>query len=256
MDGFMQIHTDIQVRCDGKLSFPAHLHSYVELVYVWQGESRARVDGNEHILSAGDLLLILPNCVHSFEDTVRGKYLCAIFSADSIPSFGDELKNRAAIQSIKGEALPNSARVLLALLSKKGAENGEWFGGIMTALLSEILPLMPTKEKRVGGVVREILNFCLLHYREPIGLSDISKALHISTSRISHIFKDKIGLSFKYYINYLRIHQACNALCSGDDSIANIALSCGFDSIRSFNRNFAFIMGTSPKEFRRRNRKQ
>ncbi len=256
MNGFMQIHTDIQVRCGHKLSYPAHLHSYAELVYIWQGESRARIDGKEYILSAGDLLLISPNCVHSFEDTTEGKYLCAIFSCDSVPTFRDELRNRAQAPTIKNGTLPDSAKVLLALLSRKGREQNEWFSGVMTALLSEVLPLIPNEQRVGGDGVREILNFCLSHYREPITLADISKELHISTSRLSHIFKEKIGLSFKYYINYLRVREACARLGSTEESISNIALSCGFESIRSFNRNFNFIMGVAPKVFRARSGEQ
>lgn len=250
MKEFLQVHTDDWVSFVSDLSFPAHLHSVVELVYIWQGESSAVVDGNEYQLAEGDLLFVSPNSVHSYTDKCVGKYFFVIFSCESIPLFCETLQNGIQSHKIENERISDSVKTLLALLVRKRDGSKEWFSGIVTALLAEILPLIPQEKKKTGDGIREILDYCLLHYREPITLETISTEIHISASRISHIFKERIGLTFKYYVNSLRIREACALLSSSEESVANIALLCGFESIRSFNRNFLHMMGTTPKGYR------
>jgi AraC-like DNA-binding protein len=49
----------------------------------------------------------------------------------------------------------------------------------------------------------------------------------------------------------VRIRAASLRLTSTNDTIAHIALDCGFYDHSHFTRNFRKIMGTSPKEYRK-----
>ena len=53
-------------------------------------------------------------------------------------------------------------------------------------------------------------------------------------------------MHFSRYVNLYRVERATNLLMNTDMSITEIALSSGFQSIRSFNRVYLELTGLSP----------
>ena len=60
------------------------------------------------------------------------------------------------------------------------------------------------------------------------------------------------GISFNSYKNRYRINNACYLLSNSNYSILQCALESGYQSVRSFNRNFKNILGITPAEYRNR----
>ena len=73
----------------------------------------------------------------------------------------------------------------------------------------------------------------------------------MSKYHISHLFNNKLGISFNTYINTLRINTACDLLEETDKKTTDISEEIGFGSIRSFNRAFLQIMDMSPLQYRK-----
>jgi YesN/AraC family two-component response regulator len=96
--------------------------------------------------------------------------------------------------------------------------------------------------------IKEVLHYCLEHYTEPLTLDSISEALHLNKYYISHMFKERMHLSFSNFLNGMRTEHACTLLEKGE-SITEAAFSSGFSSIRNFNRIFAQNMGLTPSEY-------
>jgi AraC-like DNA-binding protein len=252
MSNFVQLHSEYRSNLTNTLAFPPHLHSHIEMVYVWEGRTSARVDGTEYTLSVGDMLLVFPNCVHSYSGGGGGKYFCAIFPCEAVPRFeGILTTKRPQNPFVSRSKISPEVKALLGLLSRSGEKSAPLFSGAMTAVLAEALPSTEIADGSASDTVKRILDYCMVHYREPLTLRVLSKNLHVSTSRLSHIFEEKVGLPFRYYLNYLRVLEACRLLLSTEKSVSDVAYSCGFDSIRSFNRNFLYIIGTTPTEYKK-----
>ena len=96
--------------------------------------------------------------------------------------------------------------------------------------------------------VKNVLLYCSENYTEPLSLELLSKKLHLSRYYISHIFSDKLQVSFTDFVNTLRVEHACSLLEKGAN-ITEIALASGFSSVRTFNRVFAEEMGMTPREY-------
>ena len=60
-----------------------------------------------------------------------------------------------------------------------------------------------------------------------------------------------MGCSPLEYIHRLRINRACDLLLSTNDSILDISLAVGFDSVSSFNRQFIQATGLAPSKWRK-----
>lgn len=89
------------------------------------------------------------------------------------------------------------------------------------------------------------------HYDNPeLDAKILSKATGVSTREMGKIFKTSTGLSFKSYLNRVRLNEVKQLLKSSDLSISEIAYRCGYNQIPHFNRIFKKDTGLSPKEFR------
>ncbi len=121
------------------------------------------------------------------------------------------------------------------------------------ALLSLLVESVELKNADIYNIstIKNLLIYCDEHYTERINIDDAAKALHISRSHISHIFKDKLCSTFERYITEKRIGYSCSLLKCSEESITNIAYMSGFESIRTFNRVFAKYIGCSPREFKK-----
>ena len=92
------------------------------------------------------------------------------------------------------------------------------------------------------------------HYAEDLTLQFVSKCCSISCSRLSHLFKDVLGLTFTRYLNEFRLQKARNLIVNSDLSVMEIALQVGFRSISHFNHLFRRTFSTNPLSLREQNR--
>ncbi len=253
------------------LTFPPHLHKYVEIVYIISGKSMVTINGEQYTLNSGDLSIAFPYSVHSYKDeNIKLSHLI-IFSVDYVPLLEEILKNKIPKNPIiKNKSLSKNAKIFLEFLKEKAVNKSDIekrnkndvlsntkdterivLSGILTAFLAEVFKNMEFTDSLKNKTVNSIINFCKNHFAENIKIEDLSKEIYISTSRISHIFSEKIGMGFKEYINRLRIEKAAGMIISTEENIGEIAISCGYESLRTFNRNFLKFKKCTPKEFKK-----
>ena len=72
---------------------------------------------------------------------------------------------------------------------------------------------------------------------------------------ISHLFKEKMGVSYSEYLRNLRIKYAVSLLEHGIDSVKNIAFLSGFTDPMYFSTVFKKTVGVSPKDYMSRLKK-
>ena len=74
--------------------------------------------------------------------------------------------------------------------------------------------------------------------------------MHLHPSYFSTVFKNAAGLSFKEYLNKVRIEESKILLQNTDFSIIDIAVAVGFEDQSYFSKVFKKYTGTTPKQFR------
>ena len=102
-----------------------------------------------------------------------------------------------------------------------------------------------------GTLCRDVENYLNDHYMEEITLEETAKRFYVSPWYLSHLFKEETSYNFKQYLLRLRIGEAQMRLTLTDDSIAEIALACGFHDPAYFSRLFARHIGVSPLKYRK-----
>ena len=93
------------------------------------------------------------------------------------------------------------------------------------------------------------------HFKEAIGIEDISRAAAFSPSFTYLMFKRIMNMTPHEFLLNKRIQYACDRLIYSSDSVAQISLDCGFSNEYYINSVFTKHMGMTPGQYRRINRK-
>lgn len=99
--------------------------------------------------------------------------------------------------------------------------------------------------------IRPVLAYVDRHCRESITLEDVAGLVHVSPSRVRHVFKDVTGVSFKEYVTQVRVAEAKRLLLGTDLSVAEIARAVSYTNLYQFYKVFYRSCAMSPGEYRR-----
>ena len=99
--------------------------------------------------------------------------------------------------------------------------------------------------------IRPVLSYVEEHCRERITLDDVAEVVHLSPSRIRHVFRDVSGVGFKEYATRVRLAEAKRVLLSTDLSVAEVAHSVGYTNVHQFYTVFHRYCSMQPAEYRR-----
>ena len=238
-------------------SFPAHIHEDIELMCVESGTHIAIVDGKRYELKAGMILLVCPNQIHSYErNPDNNVHYCALIKPAKLGENGAFLSANKPVFPVLSVTAKDPEWQLLKMCCDEMTHNGvqEILYHLMQALFGMICRKMEfTKsESSDQRTVNKILRYCAEHFREDISVKILSETMFLSPSHISHIFSDKLMISFPDFINSLRSAEAAKLLVSGQYTISEAATLAGFTTIRTFNRAFKNRYGVTPKEYRKK----
>lgn len=236
--------------------YPAHLHKHIEVIYVTEGQLKSTINGNEALLTSGDLSICFPNIIHSTETVGHSKAILLIFDVEFVGSFANELfKYYPDIPFIEKSCLPDiiKSSIHMILQSYNNKQDFRITIGYLYILLGNLIQdinLIQYKNSDLQDTCRVILEYINNHFTEDISLDSLSNSLNISKYYISHIFSEKIKTSFPSYLNRCRIDYAKNLLRNTGDSVTKIGFDCGFNSSRTFYRAFKECYSMTPKEYR------
>jgi AraC-like DNA-binding protein len=104
-----------------------------------------------------------------------------------------------------------------------------------------------------NGDLKMLLTYLTSNYSTPeLSTSDVEYATGISEQNISKIIKENTSLSFKQFLNQLRLTEARRLLLETELQISEIAFKVGYGNISHFNRVFKASEEISPNDFRRK----
>jgi AraC family transcriptional regulator len=103
----------------------------------------------------------------------------------------------------------------------------------------------------IRGVL-PILEFAAAHLDEDVSLAALAKQAGLSPFHLHRVFTATAGETPKKYTLRLRLGRAAVMLITGDQSVLDVALSCGFQSHEAFCRVFRKRFGMTPSAYRKR----
>ena len=102
--------------------------------------------------------------------------------------------------------------------------------------------------------VESALEYIHANFDADITLTSLAEKYGITKEHLSRIFKKETGLNFSEYLTNLRLKKACEMLCFSNESVSEIAYSCGFNDSNYFSDRFKKIYNLTPSKYRKINR--
>lgn len=107
------------------------------------------------------------------------------------------------------------------------------------------------KYSRSVELVENVMDYLNSHCDNKMMSVDlVSEVFTVSSSYLSHIFKERAGQNFTDYLHSLRLDRARKLLTGTESNIADIADKVGYNSAHNFIRVFKRYEGITPTEYR------
>lgn len=251
-------------------SYPRILHSHaehVEISIIYSGTSEYLIGDKRQLIRPGDIIIYNAGVVHdelSSANAQIGNYFFAVGNLQ-IPHLCANALIPANINPVFH--IPQGfddviclCEIMLSHFEHPSAWSQYMIHYETQALLEIIWRVIHTEQRPQEPhpnyyLGYKIQNYIDTHYLEPLTMKQISTALGMSESYISHVFKDMLGYPPMQYALRKKIGEAQTLLISTDYSISQIAQMVGFDAQSHFNKLFSKYVGISPGQFRKNYRK-
>ncbi len=245
-----------------RLGIAAHLHHHLELVLFLEGKSTAYADTERCDLEPGDAFLAFPEQIHRYESHHKERSFVLIVDPDLMPElsslFEGPLPESALLKGAANDPLVlEAAKKLIEIKNPQTAAKKAVQKGLVLTIFGRILETCKLSQTRTSGpqAFRAVVEYCTKNYQKELSLSVLERELHVSKYYVSHLFSERMQLSFNDYVNSLRVAHACRYLASDELPVTEICSLVGFSTLRTFNRAFQKQIGCTPSEYRKQQRK-
>lgn len=108
------------------------------------------------------------------------------------------------------------------------------------------------QQQKQSNRLGEVMEYIMRNFDEDISLSQVAAMANMGLTTFCNFFKENYRVTFIEYLNIIRVGHACKLLSSNDQTIAEIAYSCGFSTLANFNRQFKKYKGMTPSQYRKK----
>lgn len=253
-----------------------HWHEYLEIALVLEGRGTFRFGRRAIPAAAGDIFFIDNSQPHVAvaDPGTEFRLLLVLFLPELIARPGCRELDLGFLAAFVGGRGPDPARipggsclaaevtpVLHELLCTWGRHDPQE-RYLADATLRRALGLV-NRHRGVGSTgaadcrsdrreqIRPVLAYVEGHCQESITLDDVAEVVHVSPSRVRHLFKDVTGVSFKEYVTHVRVAESKRLLLGTDLSVADVARQVSYTNLHQFYKVFHRSCSMSPAEYRR-----
>ncbi|PYI56208.1 helix-turn-helix domain-containing protein [Paenibacillus flagellatus] len=159
------------------------------------------------------------------------------------------------VQRLEGESQRRRLLRAFRRLLADFRERGPYWRELCENALREMLLLLAGRLGKPGDPrIEEALHLLSANMREPVRIDELARAVGLSPSRLSHLFKETTGSSVVETLNAMRLRQAALLLEHTDRTASEVAFDVGFRNYNHFLNQFRKRYGVGPGSYRKRER--
>lgn len=258
-----------------------HKHTFFELLYVYDGNCKQKLEQKDYMLTTGDLCIIPPGIRHSITVNDESIVINVLIRKDTLHSIFHSFLNVPNILSSfflnniyakqkndyiifhSGKDYEIRRSFLYMLLESINKE--KCYYQIISNTLMLVFGLLirsheHTIEMPMLSSQSELQCFHLLSFIQKnsssITLHDIAKYFHYTPEYTSKLIKQITGMTLTDILLQIRLEKAQDYLTNTNLSIASICEEIGYESPEYFVRLFKKHIGQSPSAYRKQHASQ
>lgn len=263
---FVDTHLDISY--DGS-NMQLHSHAFYELLYCCSDCAVEYLVGPERYrLQRGDIVFVPPGVSHRpllperlsepYERYVlwlSGEFMQRYAEFLSLPF----LKKQAQASLLRTAHTPwaHLGQLFLAGVQEAQQQADGWEAAVVgntIQLLTQIKRATNTSasaamQAEKPELLDRITAYVEMHYANSVTIGEVSRRFYVSSSTVSHLFRQKLGVSFYRYVTQRRL-IAAKTLIEGGQLLETVAAQSGFSDYSGFYRAFRQEYGISPRQYR------
>jgi len=262
------IHKDFEIYSveDVDWKKDSHRHNFFELLYIAYGSGYHTLNQNKHAYAKGNIFLLTPDDIHSFEMVKPTQFHCLRF----LPGFfstdkeGESLKNLLSYHNqtqgniiLDKEDEAFSVSLILKIINEASVQNSSsqlLIKHLMFALIQLISRYVEPVEAGPSKVLRidNIMAYVRSNIANPDQLKKEALANHfnVSPNYIGEYFKKHLQISLRAYITKLKLNLIDKRLKKSNQPLSQIALDLGFADSSHFTHFVKQATGKTPSLIR------
>jgi len=253
---------------------PLHEQLCSEISYIISGSGKFYVNGKEYEVNAGDLFI---NCFGeqhrikaSKQDNLRYFYMGFSIDSGMISEKQDLIKMFEFFSTHHDQPICHCKYdITISMMSRLINEfynGGELSEFVIENMLKQIIIdvyrsyvnkenktiKLPKDEASAGNVLYKVINYIDNHIYDIVKIEDIARNIGYSPTYISHLFREKTGITTQHYLITKKIEKSIELMHEGQRNITERASLLNYETLQSFSRTFKNITGISPSEYLKR----
>ena len=248
-----------------------HWHDWVEFDYIVEGELEIKIDEKRLLLSSEDILMINFGLMHSLivkkETHILSFQINCKYLVENIPWLDTShiMCYSRTIQTIQDyeryKRLIEIFKEMSYLFQKQDDISMVGYTGQLLTFIyilqtqfqkdkslitnRSLLPLLKNK----NTLITNVIYYVNIHYQYNLTLNNVAEYFHVTPQYISKIFRNELSMTFKQYINIIRLKNAKYLMFNSNKNITDIAYSCGFPNTHAFINLFKKSYHMTPKKY-------
>lgn len=238
-----QIHNE-------KYDFPLHMHQFVELTLLLDGEMSVTVNGKTETAKSSQFILIFPFQTHSYSSDRENRFVIYTFSPSLISDFIRSTEGKVGENAVF-DAFESTVQLFILRLINEQDLSSWSIRSCLYAMLSDFTRQVKLVSATYGDdVMSKLIQYLSEHSNEQLPLERVAYEIGYSANYLSHRIKSSLDMNYCQLRGCLMIENAKHLLHETDRTLLEIALECGFTNERSFHRHFKNLTGITPSAYR------
>ncbi len=223
-------------------------HSTFRIHLVTKGTASIKINDRQHNLNIGSVFFAFPSNLYEFSASDDFEYYYISFLGNKAPKLLEEFGVNISAPVYHG--LEMLIDFWNNSIKKIDMNNINVLTEAVFLYTLSFIKNSDNNAPKHDNTFEKFIDYVDNHYRDfDISLQKVADTFSYTEKYLSHLFKKNMNISFKTYINDLRIQYAYILIENGETSITDIARLCGYSDSHYFSKVFKKIRGISPTEY-------
>jgi len=245
-----------------------HFHSDIEIFMPLEGSVFINASNRRSLVEPGDFFIVNRNEAHSLVRTDSANMVLALqfspnFCKDYYPQLSRIRILQPHIQGKSGSRLHRELRSNFTYMLRCMGEKKEGYQLSLMSALNAIASAIVrhgeyesqnseknSSEEKTRLRLASIIDYVQKNYTHNISLAELSRKENLDMSYLSHFIKNKLGITFREYVNRLRLERAADLVANTKMRMIDICIDCGYSDYRYLNKAFLEEFNMTPTQMR------